>query len=61
MRGMFSGCSDLDYLNLSNFVCDRLDDSLYMFDECDSLSKIIVTDEKIIRELESDVEILEAI
>jgi surface protein len=61
MRDMFKECSNLEYLNLSNFVCNRVDDSLYMFDECDSLGKVVTTDTKVIRELESDVEILKAI
>jgi surface protein len=61
MKYMFRGCSNLLSLDLSNFACDNIFDNIYMFSACNSLRKVIVTDATIIEELESNVEILEAI
>ena len=34
MRGMFSGCSSLNDLNLSNFNTNNVTDMSYMFSRC---------------------------
>ena len=53
---MFSGCSSLTNLNLSNFNTQNVTDMFYMFDGCSSLKKdnIITNDEKILNQIKKD-------
>ena len=37
MVGMFQGCKELEYLDLSNFKTENVIDMSYMFNECNKL------------------------
>ena len=53
MSFMFSGCSSLKNINLSNFNTNKVNDMSYMFYECEKLKKdkVITKDKKILEKL----------
>ncbi len=50
---MFSGCTSLTYLNLSNFNIDNVTNITGMFSGCNSLKKgnVITENKKILKEI----------
>ena len=40
MKGMFSGCILLDYLNLYNYDTSKVKDMAFLFDGCHKLKEI---------------------
>ena len=43
MIGIFSGCSSLKELNLTNFKTDNVENMGWMFSECSSLKELNLT------------------
>ena len=50
MSYMFSECSSLTSLNLSNFNTNNVKDMSFMFSECSSLTSLNTKDKKILNE-----------
>jgi len=46
MSYMFSQCSELKILNISNFITDNVTQMNYMFNECLSLKKLNISNFK---------------
>ena len=53
MRSMFSGCSSVTNINLSNFNTNNVTDMGFMFNGCSKLRKenVITKDKKILKQL----------
>ena len=47
MSHMFSGCSSLKKLNISNFNTNNVKDKSYMFSRCISLKELISSDSRL--------------
>ena len=50
MSYMFSGCSSLTSLNLSNFNTNNVNNMSFMFSKCSSLTSLNTKDKKILKE-----------
>ena len=58
MSGMFSGCSSLKKINLSNFKTQNAENTFFMFNGCFSLKRenIITKDSKILYQIKQDLD-----